>query len=174
MTFKIQKILFAQIILSWASAANAGFNPNCASCQLLERMKSAGSMQSVLTETSSDNLTQGWNVASIVNRPIFSEQSSPLQFVGQGNVSELPPGQKWWDGQGDLINGFKRPWDLPQTNYDPSFVTSYYTPQRGPIQSSWAPWNYSQGLLSYPYSYSVDLYPSQPFRSYLGVPSFSF
>lgn len=167
-------ILSAQVILSWAYVANAGFNPNCVSCQLLERMKSTSPVRSVLTETSSENLNLGWNVANIVNRPSFSDQPSPLQFVGQGNVSELSSGQKWWDGQGELINGFKRPWELPQTNYDPSFVTPYYTSQKGPIQGPWAPWSYSQGLLSYPYSYSVEPYLSQPFRSYLGGPSFSF
>lgn len=137
----------------------AGFsqtNQNCASCALLERWKKLKPAHSVLSEVTSENLSLGWNAAAILNHPLALERSSPLEFVGQGKVPELSSGQSWWNGQGDLPNGFQRPWEFPKTNFDPSFITPYYNPQKGPMDVPWAPWNLgvlpNSEIMSLPFS----------------------
>lgn len=137
-SFWMTFVIATQFFLTYSYAE---MNKNCVSCELLERWKVMKPARSVLSEMSSDNLNSGWNVASIVNHPTWVEKPSPLEFIGQGKIPELPSGQAWWDGQGDLPNAFQRPWEFPKSNFDPSFITPYYSPVKGPLNVSWAPWN---------------------------------
>jgi hypothetical protein len=142
---------------------------NCASCEVLAAQRLMDSRENVLTPTAHENVDLGWNVASLMSgqagRPVGiskaatgkvgmlggslasleSKTASPIQFWQPMSRPQLPPGaQGWWDGQGELPGGFQRPWEFPKTSFDPAFMTSYYTTEKGPIlQGQGAPWGIS-------------------------------
>lgn len=130
---------------------------NCPSCEIAAQQRLLDRHQNVLTPTANASVDLGWNIANIVNRPTIQpraqytgqdDSSSPISFwtsmTDYASQMKLPAGSKsWWNGQGELPGGFVRPWSFPKSNFDPSFITPYYTTSQGPLNIQTAPWNLS-------------------------------
>lgn len=78
----------------------------------------------------SDAQRMGINVAGLLNRP------APVQY----RLPQLSK-EKLWDGTGEIPNAFQRPWSMPATNFDPSFITPFYSEATGVLNTASAPWN---------------------------------
>lgn len=118
-----------------ASVAQAA-NINCATCALQMRVNSQQQpLSPAVGDQNSANVNLGINVAGLLTRPAALQFTQPALPAGTNKETQF------WNGQGELPNAFVRPWDFPKTNFDPSFITDYYTTQQGPINSANAPWN---------------------------------
>jgi hypothetical protein len=73
------------------------------------------------------------NVANAVSRLQFPQSSTPKNFTRSPN---------YWDGVGELPGAFKPTWEMPKSDFDPLFRTSYWDAAKGPVNSASAPWNY--------------------------------
>ena len=129
-------------LIFFAPIVESSTNPPCVKCELLAKQQAMSPSAIVLSPTSSDNVNQGLNVASILNHTNSASQNSPIQFPAQ-TAPTLPAGQTWWNGQGELPGSFQMPWTFAPSNFNPTFVTPYYNAQQGVINNSSAPWNYA-------------------------------
>ncbi|MGK5082062.1 hypothetical protein WDW37_02060 [Bdellovibrionota bacterium FG-1] len=69
---------------------------------------------------------------------------SALQFQ---NALPSPANRPLISQNDELQGAFKAPWTLPESHFNPGFVTSYYNDQDGMMNVSAAPWN--QGIASH-------------------------
>lgn len=82
----------------------------------------------------SDAQRMGINVAGLLSRP------APVQYTFP-TLSPQNSKEKLWDGTGEIPNAFQRPWSMPATNFDPSFITPFYSDATGVLNTASAPWN---------------------------------
>ncbi len=111
---------------------------NCTACNLAANTVSVPTVQPALT--SLDLL--GWNNGSWLNQGlrvaplnIPTYQQSPMTAISAVDTPSSPTryasapiipstSSTFWTG-GALPNAFQRPWELPQTDYNPAFITSF-------------------------------------------------
>ncbi|OFZ19799.1 MAG: hypothetical protein A2X94_17150 [Bdellovibrionales bacterium GWB1_55_8] len=129
---KISLLTVALATTLLASSSASAANPTCPTCFVAT---------SAAAPVASSANSLGINVAAVLKSSGWGSQpTSPLQFTSPeaGPVAN-------WNGTGELPGAFQRPWELaPNTNFDPSFRSSFWTPETGPIETPWAPWNWSR------------------------------
>src|SRR5947209_6228920 len=110
-----------------ASAANV----NCVACALAARQNS---VQSTLGQNTS-TLGLGIDITNFFSPSHLANSASPIQYTLPPNtlLSKTSSDKPIWDGVGELPNAFVRPWEMPKTNFDPSFITPFYTEATGPV-----------------------------------------
>lgn len=143
-------VMMAQTVQ--ASLIPIGANQNCASCQVQSRERA------VSQSPTNASIESGINVADLLKRSLVGVQySAPVADSRSSGVPE------WVGGLGERPGAFQRPWTFESlygpSNFDPSFVTSYYTEKTGPINDPSAPWNrfLPQALAAQYYQFGMTL-----------------
>lgn len=106
----------------------------CATCQLQGaslasmRFSSVGGQRAPGTAPSLPAAQLGASLTTLFNQP---------SLLGYPSIDTTGVA---WDGQGDLPNAFRRPWVLPESRFDPSFRTAYWSEATGFEDVAGAPW----------------------------------
>ena len=113
---------------------------NCAACSLVANDAYVPTIQPALLSLW---MNQGLRAAPLA-MPTY--QASPMTAISGVSMPNSPthytlapvlPMASNWTG-GELPNAFHRPWDFPETNYNPAFITSFYQSGKGYTANAWS------------------------------------
>jgi hypothetical protein len=148
------------VIFGYEGLASAAGSAPCANCQLRVRQAATSPLSSA-TDPAGSALP-----SDLIS--VFAATDSPIQFPTAPSLKNNSA--PLWNGQGPLPGAWVDPWTFGKTDFDPSFKTSYWSEQSGPLNVPGAPWR--QGMASHfadeIYGYGM-VYVGTPYQAPLAL-----